>query len=496
MAHRYRRQSGRHPPNPTAAGTSTSPPPTSPPPTSLPPTSPPPRPAQRLAAPGEPSGRSSAGTAFAASVPADVLQASVAAAGAVPVAVPVPGGPVGRVATAPTAEALAAPGEAATTIGRAFRPDVEGLRAVAVALVVLYHAHVPGVSGGFVGVDVFFVISGFLITGLLVREGERRGSVSILGFYARRARRILPASAVVVLFTLFASYRWLGFLTGNAVAQGAAWTSVFMANIHFALVGTSYFGSQQAPSPLLHMWSLGVEEQFYVVWPGLFLLVSLVAARRVNRRAALAATLGAIVVASLAWSVVETSTSATWAYFSPLTRAWELAAGGLLAVSAPAISRFPRRAAVAMGLGGAALIAFSTVRLSPLTLYPGSAAVYPVAGAALLIAAGTAAAGLPAERVLALRPMQWLGARSYSLYLWHWPLLIIATEYAGHALSVTDNLGWAAVAVLAAALSFRLVERPIRRSPLLARRATLSVAMGIGIVGLCMAIAQWQLHTH
>jgi peptidoglycan/LPS O-acetylase OafA/YrhL len=378
---------------------------------------------------------------------------------------------------------------------RRFRPDVEGLRAIAVLFVVLYHAHLPGISGGFVGVDVFFVISGFLITGLLVREHEQRASISIPGFYARRARRILPASTLVVLLTVFATYHWLGFLEGNAVAVDAKWTAVFLANIHLAQIGTSYFGSQAPPSPLQNMWSLGVEEQFYVVWPGLFLLVAAVG-RRLNVRMKLGVLLVMIVTASFVWSILQTSNNSTWAYFSPLTRAWELGVGALVAIAAPLLGRISRKTALAMGCLGAVGVVGSGFLFNASTPYPGSAAALPVFGTALLIAAGTAAASLPTERILSTRPFQWFGARSYSLYLWHWPILIIAAEHSFVPLSLWQNLLCVLVAIVAAALSYRFVETPVRRSQFLLKRPLVSVAMGIVLILVTIGIAQWQLWIH
>jgi peptidoglycan/LPS O-acetylase OafA/YrhL len=396
-------------------------------------------------------------------------------------------------ADATTADATTGTEEAPAQ--RKFRPDVEGLRAIAVLLVVLYHAHVPGVRGGFVGVDIFFVISGFLITGLLVREHERRSTISILRFYARRARRILPASTVVVIFTVFAVYHWLGFVEGNSVADTAKWTAVFLANIHLAQIGTSYFGSQAPPSALQHMWSLGVEEQFYVVWPGLFLLVAALG-RRLNVRVKLGILLVVIVAASLTWSILQTGDNSTWAYFSPLTRAWELGVGALVAIVAPWIGKVPRQAALWMGLAGLGGLLASGFWFTASTPYPGSAAALPVFGTALFIAAGTAATKLPGERLLATRPFQWFGARSYSLYLWHWPILIIATEYAFKPLPLWQNLMWVLVAIVAAALSYRFIENPVRRSTYLSKRPLVSVAMGIALILITIGIAQWQISAH
>jgi peptidoglycan/LPS O-acetylase OafA/YrhL len=380
--------------------------------------------------------------------------------------------------------------------GQRFRPDIEGLRAIAVALVLLFHGYGSPVTGGFVGVDVFFVISGFLITSLLLAEQLKKGRISIAGFYARRVRRILPASALVVIVTVVASYYLLGFIAGNNIAIDAKWTAVFAANIHFALVQTDYFGSQMPPSPLQHMWSLGVEEQFYVVWPGLFFLLVLVV-RGARHRNALAATLLLIVGASFWWSVVQTVSNPTWAYFSPLTRAWELALGALVAVLAPTIGRlsagWPSQLIALCGLIGIGLSAFL---LNPSVPYPGSAVALPVVSTALVIAAGCADVRTVVGRALSVRPMQWIGARSYSLYLWHWPLLIIAAQYVGDDLSRWQNTGLLLLAVIASALTYRLVENPVRRAPFLASRTGLSLAIGAALVLGTVFVAQCFIALH
>ena len=198
-----------------------------------------------------------------------------------------------------------------------FRPDIEGMRAIAVGMVILFHAYHKPFTGGFVGVDAFVILPDFSITSLLLKELKRAGRISIAGFYAGCVRRILPASTVVVVITLFATYYWLGFISGNDVANDAKWTAVFAANIHFGLVRTDYFGAQLPPSPLQHMWSLGVEEQFYLLWPGVFLVLVLLA-RGAQHRKALAGALSLIIAASLIWSVVQTAVNQTWVYFSPL----------------------------------------------------------------------------------------------------------------------------------------------------------------------------------
>ena len=376
-----------------------------------------------------------------------------------------------------------------------FRPDVEGLRAIAVGLVLLFHAYRQPFSGGFVGVDVFFVISGFLITSLLLREQTKTGRISIAGFYARRVRRILPASTLVVVATVFATYYLLGFIAGNQAAADAKWTAIFAANIHFALLGTDYLGSQLPPSPLQHMWSLGVEEQFYVVWPGLFLLMVLIV-RGTRHRAAMAGVLGAIIATSLAWSVIETMSNATWAYFSPLTRAWELALGALVAVLAPVVSKLPQALSEFIAVAGVSGIAMSAVLFTQTTPYPGSAVALPVVSSAALIAAGCASSRTIVGRALSMRPMQWVGARSYSLYLWHWPVLILAQQYAEHDLSGWQNTALLAVAVAASALSYSFLENPVRRARVLNSRTGLSLAMGAALIVATILVAQWQIAEH
>ncbi len=215
---------------------------------------------------------------------------------------------------------------------RRFRPDVEGLRAVAVLLVVLYHAGVPHLTGGYIGVDVFFVISGFVITGLLLRERKGTSHTSILDFYARRCRRILPAATLVILASVLFSYLVLGTVTGNNTADDGRWAAAFLSNFHFESLGTNYFLASRPPSPLQNYWSLSVEEQFYVVYPTVFLFVA-GARGRLSLRTRMAVVLGLVIVASYWLSITMTASTPTAAYFSPFTRAWELALGALVAVS-------------------------------------------------------------------------------------------------------------------------------------------------------------------
>src|SRR5664280_71531 len=375
---------------------------------------------------------------------------------------------------------LASGDEAGTAPGdRKFRPDVEVLRAVAVGLVVLFHAGIPHLTGGFVGVDVFFVISGFVITGLLLRERQGTGRTSILDFYARRVRRILPAATLVIVATVAAAYVVLGVVSGNNVADDGRWAAVFLANFHFESIGTNYFSSGLPPSPLQNYWSLSVEEQFYVVYPTLFLLVARVKGR-FSLRTRMSVALGVVIIASYWLSVTQTASHPASAYFSPFTRAWELALGALVAVSTTWLKHLPAQVAALLTWAGLAAIVYSAFVFNAQTAYPGSLVAVPVVGAGLIIAGGVAVPRAGAESLLGLGPFRWLGKLSYSLYLWHWPILIIAAEQVGKtSLPVGDNLILVVIAVLVSMVTYRLVENPIRHWRLPSRT---SVGAGVALV--------------
>ena len=392
---------------------------------------------------------------------------------------------------------VAAVDEAGTAPGdRRFRPDVEGLRAVAVILVVLYHANLPGLSGGYVGVDVFFVISGFVITGLLLREHATTGSTSLASFYGRRVRRILPAATLVVVATVIATYAVLGAVSGDPAAVAARWCAVFLANFHFASTDTEYLTSSLPPSPLQNFWSLAVEEQFYLVYPAIFLVAASLRSAT-SLRARLAITLVTIIALSLLASVIQTSSAPASAFFSPLTRAWELALGALVAVVTPALLRLPRATAAALTWAGMAAIGFAAITYSSATSYPGAAVMVPVVGTALVIAGGTPVPRLGVEPLLALAPIQWLGRLSYSLYLWHWPILIIATEAAGlSVLPFHRTIAWLLLSVVLAYATQRLVENPVRHARILARHRRLPLALGAVLVAVSLAVSSLELAMH
>lgn len=358
-----------------------------------------------------------------------------------------------------------------------FRPDLEGLRGIAVALVVLFHAHLLGAVGGFIGVDAFYVLSGFLITGLLLRELAAKGRLDLVAFYGRRARRILPAATVAIVVILVAAAFIVAPLDLTAIAADATASGLFVGNVLFAFRATDYFASS-TPSPFLHYWSLGVEEQFYLVWPLLLLL-----AFRARR---LSLVVLAVCVLSFALSIVLTSVQAPWAFYGLPTRAWQLALGALLALHGPALSRLPSPPIAIGGWLGIALLGVAAAVLDPTTGYPGFAALLPTTAVALVILGGARPGG--PGRLLGVAPLRLLGRISFSLYLYHWPVLVLAPVVLGE---LSPDLRWALVglSIAAAAVSWKLVEEPFRRARLLRPRRSFVFASS----AICVVLVAAQL---
>ena len=348
-----------------------------------------------------------------------------------------------------------------------FRPDIEGLRAIAVVSVLLWHAGIPWIAGGFVGVDVFFVISGYLMTNLLARELQQRGHISFRGFYARRAKRLLPAAAftlvsvAVLSLLLLPKFRW-GDVSKDVLASG-----LYVINWRLADGSVDYLAADVAPSPVQHFWSLAVEEQFYILWPLLLGLIGLLARRRTSKRGPMIIGLSLIAIPSFAWSVYYTAAAPEKAYFVTTTRLWELAVGGLVALLAPTFLRVLREG-VAAAIGWAGLVAVGATLLFLQTdqPFPGSIAAVPILGTAAIIAVGPSAGARGPVALLRVPVMQFLGKLSYSLYLWHWPVLVFAAalllDRPGH---LDPFRGFLAVclSVVPAWISFQLVEEPVRR---------------------------------
>jgi peptidoglycan/LPS O-acetylase OafA/YrhL len=364
----------------------------------------------------------------------------------------------------------------------AFRRDIQGLRAVAVGLVVVYHLFPDLLRGGFVGVDVFFVISGYLITGHMVREMRTRGAIDLLGFYARRARRLVPAATVVLLLTWLASLLVLPGSRLTATAQQVAASAVYVQNWLLARDSVDYLTAEDAASPVQHYWSLSVEEQFYLGWPLLLVLAGVLARLLPWSWGRVALVLGAAICAlSLATSVLLTASNGPTAYFVTHTRVWELGLGALLAVLAGR-PELPQRLARPARWTGLALIVVSAVTYSSATPFPGTAALVPVLGTVLVLAAGAAT---PNTRVLGSAPMTWIGDHSYALYLVHWPLIVLYKAWSGGELGPLDGPIVLAASLVSAWLVTRFVEEPVRRSRAFASRGrglALALAAALPVV--------------
>jgi peptidoglycan/LPS O-acetylase OafA/YrhL len=379
-----------------------------------------------------------------------------------------------------------------------FRQDIQGLRALAVVLVILDHAGIGPFHGGFIGVDVFFVISGFLITGLLVSEAERTGRISMLGFYARRARRILPAATLVIVATVGFGIYFLNAVEADGTIKDALWATFFLANFKFAHDGTDYFQNDTPPSPLQHVWSLAVEEQFYVVWPLLVTLLCLYALWRARRSAGQrslgprvrdlgVSPLVVIIGISFAFSVSYSTTDPVSAYFSPFTRAWELGIGALAACLTTRLILLKPSVQALLAWGGLVAVVVASLTFDGTTVFPGYAAALPVVGTAALLAGGLRAARWGPQGLLSLRPARAVGDWSYSLYLWHWPALIIVSEVWRPA------TGWVGALVIAfvvplSALSYHLVENPVRRAQLFKVRRLRGVMLYPAVVILTLPV--------
>ncbi|BCJ52055.1 acyltransferase [Actinoplanes sp. NBRC 14428] len=379
-----------------------------------------------------------------------------------------------------------------------FRGDIQGLRAVAVVAVLLWHAELTWLPGGFVGVDVFFVISGYLVTRMLTGQFRETGRLSLTDFYARRARRLLPAACVVLLSTLVLTRLFLPSLRWSDTAWDVLASSLGAVNWRLAARATDYLSQDAAPSIVQHYWSLSVETQFYLVWPLLVLVVVLAWARyararhghaRVGRNSLqvwLTVAFAAVFAASLAESVRATATDPGTAYFATTTRVWELALGGILAVAAPWLRRLPAVAAAGLGWLGVAAIGYAVAAYSSTTAFPGHAALLPTLGAAGIIACGATAGRKGPALLLDTAPLRFVGALSYSIYLWHWPLLTLAEARYGP-MPVAASVCVALASVLPAWLTYRLVENPVRRDRRWHRTPAAALRSGVLATGATVA---------
>lgn len=333
-----------------------------------------------------------------------------------------------------------------------YRPDIDGLRAVAVLAIVFFHLDIPPFTGGYVGVDIFFVISGFLITSIIVRELQA-GNFSIATFYERRVRRILPALAVVLVATLLLGLLLLNPAQLEDLGKAAAATTAFSSNIFFFL-GAGYFDGPSELKPLLHTWSLAVEEQFYILFPFILILISRYAGGRFH------GWLAGLALLSFAACVLVTPQHETAAFYLIPFRAWELLMGSILALQVirPVESRALANVLSTVGL---VLMLVAVFAYDRETAFPGAAAAVPTLGTALIIYAGTGKQ-LFVNRLLATKPMVFVGLISYSLYLWHWPAVVYAKHFLINELTDAEKTVVLVVILLVSTLSWRFVETPFR----------------------------------
>ncbi len=373
-----------------------------------------------------------------------------------------------------------------------FRPDIEGLRAIAILTVLGHHAGLP-LHGGFVGVDIFFVISGFLITGLLVDELWRTGTISWIRFVGRRIRRLLPAAVLVLVVTAVVSFFVVPGLRRRDIGIDIAGAAAYVVNWVFARREVDYLASDLRPSPVQHFWSLAVEEQFYVVWPVLLIVVALLV-RRPSRQVVMTA-LGVLVASSFVWSVWFSHTAPRPAFFTTTTRIWELGLGALLAVALAGRQRpaLPARGSAALGWGALAALAVVVVALPEGIEWPSAWALLPTVPTAVLLWVGWQGARGGPVRLLGTRPMVWVGGLSYSIYLWHWPFIVLG-EWTADAVGATlpswGKLALAVAAIGPAWLSWRFVETPIHHGPWLRDRprALLAAGLALSLVGVLAAL--------
>ena len=366
------------------------------------------------------------------------------------------------------------------------RPDIQALRAIAVVAVFAYHLYPSRLPGGFTGVDVFFVISGFLIAGALLHEAETTGTIDVRRFWGRRIRRLLPASLLVLALTSVAVYLWIPANLWPQFLRETIASTVYLQNWVLAGDAVDYFAATNEASPVQHFWTLSAEEQFYVFTPIVLGVLLLVARRPGARRPVLVGGLTVITILSFGYSIWLTSVNAPAAYFVTTTRAWEFGVGALVSVLPRAPAGWLSRGAVAIGLIGVASAAWLLSNHEP---FPGAIAAWPVLSSALLIWAGPAA-GAAWRRLTALRPIHYLGDISYAVYLWHWPLIVIPTLALGQPLTGADKLLVVAMTLAAAGLSTRYLENPLRyRQWSLGSLGPFRAAVVAGAAGMAAVVA-------
>ena len=370
-----------------------------------------------------------------------------------------------------------------STARQTFRPDIQGLRAIAVILVILAHASVPGFEGGYIGVDVFFVISGFVITSLLLRQPPRGVRHNLAYFYARRIRRIVPAATLTLVATTLAAYFLLGTNFVPQLLGDVRWASLFSENFRLIRTGSNYFIPGIAPSLVTHFWSLAVEEQFYLAFPLVVFSLTLMSPLR-HRTTSLGVFLVAAIGASAWYSWHLTPISPTVAYYSPFTRFWEIALGALVALLPAAWARRTPHLNTLLGFLAMLALAAAVWRLNTMSVYPGVLAWWPCGTTAVLLWTGQASVKGGPATWLSWRPLRYIGDISYSLYLWHYVWLMLPLQMVHPPTSSWARVIEIAGAFACAVISYHVLENPIRHSKRLDRDGVAVALLLLICIGL------------
>ncbi|WP_201864662.1 acyltransferase family protein [Microvirga soli] len=372
-----------------------------------------------------------------------------------------------------------------------YRPEIQGIRTIGALLVAVFHIWFGRVSGG---VDVFFVISGFLITGSLYREIQRSQTLDVIAFWARIAKRIAPLAYLVLALTLGAAIVWMPHSRQTGFLNEIVYSAFHLENLKLMMNSVDYLAREEAPSPVQQFWALSVQVQFYAVWPFVLLAIALAARRFRMGGAAYMAALVAVFVASLAYSIIETTRDPSPTYFNTLARVWEFALGGILAIALPRLS-VPPKLRVLAGWVGLAMVVSCGFLLPASASFPGYVALWPTVGAALVLISGGSGSRFGADRLLSSKPLVALGEISFSFYLWHWPVLIFFMILRGHTgVGPLGGLFVIAVAIAGAYCTNRWVEQPILHSSLGTARKWHVHAMGMGLaIPVLMVALTWML---
>lgn len=371
--------------------------------------------------------------------------------------------------------------------GDGFRTDIEGLRGISVLVVVLFHLEISLFSGGFVGVDVFFVISGYLLTSLFFKEIEREKFVNVFAFFSRRVRRLLPASVLTVFGTVLIGWLVLSPFALEELIKDAFAASTYSMNFRLVHQATDYLGSQSSPSIFQHYWSLAVEEQFYLIWPFVF---AGLAKLKISREQ-IGILMGILITISFGFSVIQTEQNEIWAFFMLPTRAWEMALGALIACYKDQILLLNEKLIEILSFIGLASILIPCVLYDDFTLYPSWRAAFPVIGTALIISC----AGSTISKILSFKVFTSIGKYSYGWYLWHWPLICLAKRYYFQQNDLLVSFIASVVAFFMAVISYKVIEKPIRELKVFSTRPKKGVVLGIFLTGLSVLVLLVAFYT-